>query len=99
MKLGGRVFEIVLDLFERELVVRALVPIGFVVDGMEHKAETFGGLLPVMTLCAEDFLHGYVPLAARTARTLARSTPATACAGLAAEAAADRKSTRLNSSH
>ena len=56
MNLGGRVFEIVLDLFERELVIRALVPIRFVVDGMEQEAKIFSGLFPVMTLGAEDLL-------------------------------------------
>lgn len=61
MDLGGRVFEVVLDLLERELVIRALVPVGFVVDGMEQKAKVFSRLFPVITFCAMDFLHGPAP--------------------------------------
>ena len=61
MELGGRVFEVALDLLERELVVRAFVPVGFAVDGMDQEAEALGGVFPVMTLCALDLLHGRFP--------------------------------------
>ena len=58
VQFGGRVFQIIFDLRERELVVRAFVPVGLVVDGVEHETEALGCLFPVGALGAVDLFHG-----------------------------------------
>ncbi len=57
VELGGRRFEVLLDLFQGEGIVGPLVPIAFAVDGMELEADLLGGFAPVGALVAGDALH------------------------------------------
>ncbi len=53
-----RVFQIVLDLAKRKAVVRAFVPVGIVVDGVEIEAVLARRVFPVLALGDVNALHG-----------------------------------------
>ncbi len=55
--LARRRLDLRFDLFQREGVIAALVPVAGAVDGVEVEAAGIGGLLPIVALGADDALH------------------------------------------
>ncbi len=54
---GGRRFDLLLDLFQRERVISALVPVAFAVDGMKIESAGVRSGAPVVSLGANDATH------------------------------------------